>query len=161
MDLADRVITIKLLLRDRDSRFTTAFDAVFAVPADGIRILISPAGAPRANAICERMIGTPRRELLDKILIVNERHLRRIPRSIFIISTLRDHTARSGNSPRPKPEPDPHKWSTSPIARFAADQSSTGSFMNTTLPHDRIAHHNLQVKHKIAYSSPTGSGLPA
>src|SRR3954447_5662103 len=70
MDLADRVSTIKLLLRDRDSRFTTAFDAVFA--ADGIRILLSPPGAPRANAICERMIGTLRGELLDKILIVNE-----------------------------------------------------------------------------------------
>ncbi|MGH7748066.1 MAG: integrase core domain-containing protein, partial [Candidatus Dormibacteria bacterium] len=76
MDLADRVTTIKVLLRDRDSRFTTVFDAVFA--ADGIRVLLSPPGAPRANAICERMIGTLRRELLDKVLIVNERHLRRI-----------------------------------------------------------------------------------
>jgi putative transposase len=76
MDLADRATTITFLLRDRDSRFTTAFDAVFA--ADGIRILTSPPGAPRANAICERMIETLRRELLDKILIVNERHLRRI-----------------------------------------------------------------------------------
>ena len=76
MDLADRATTITFLLRDRDSRFTTAFDAVFA--ADGIRILTSPPRAPRANAICERMIGTLRRELLDRILIVNERHLRRI-----------------------------------------------------------------------------------
>jgi putative transposase len=76
MDLADRATTIKFLLRDRDSRFTTAFDAVFA--ADGIRMLISPPRAPRANAICERMIGTLRRELLDRVLIVNERHLRRI-----------------------------------------------------------------------------------
>jgi putative transposase len=55
---------------------TKAFDAVFA--ADSIRILTSPPGAPRANAICERMIGTLRRELLDRLLIVNERHLRRI-----------------------------------------------------------------------------------
>jgi putative transposase len=76
MDLGDRVTTIKFLLRDRDSRFTRAFDAVFA--ADGIRILTSPLGAPRANAVCERMIGTLRRELLDRILIVNECHLRRI-----------------------------------------------------------------------------------
>jgi transposase InsO family protein len=64
------------LLRDRDARFTGAFDAVFA--ADGIRILTSPPRAPRANAICERMIGTLRRELLDRILVVNEQHLRRI-----------------------------------------------------------------------------------
>ncbi len=76
MDLADRVSTIKFLLRDRDSRFTRAFDAVFA--ADDIRILTSPPGAPRANAICERLIGTLRRELLDRVLVVNERHLRQI-----------------------------------------------------------------------------------
>jgi Integrase core domain len=43
-----------------------------------LRILTSPPGAPRANAICERLIETLRRELLDRILIVNERHLRRI-----------------------------------------------------------------------------------
>jgi putative transposase len=66
---------VKFLLRDRDCRYTRAFDAVFA--ADGIQILTSPR-VPRANAICERMIGTLRRELLDKILIVNERHLQPI-----------------------------------------------------------------------------------
>jgi putative transposase len=57
MDLGDRVTTVKFLLRDRDSRFTRAFDAVFA--AEGIRILTSPPRAPRANAICERMIANP------------------------------------------------------------------------------------------------------
>jgi len=76
MDLADRVSTLKFVLRDRDCRFTSAFDAVFA--ADDIRILTSPPGAPRANAICEPMIGTLRRELLDRVLVVNERHLHRI-----------------------------------------------------------------------------------
>jgi hypothetical protein len=57
IDLGDRVTTVKFLLRDRDSRFTGAFDAVFA--AEGIRILISPPRATRANAICERMIANP------------------------------------------------------------------------------------------------------
>jgi putative transposase len=74
--LADRATTVTFLLRDRDSGFTRAFDAVFT--ADGIRILTSPPRAPRANAICERMIGTLRRELLDRVLAVNEHHLRRI-----------------------------------------------------------------------------------
>jgi putative transposase len=74
MDLGERLDTLKFLLRDRDSRFTRAFDAVFA--AEGIRILTSPPQAPRANAICERMIGSLRRELLDRMLTVNERHLR-------------------------------------------------------------------------------------
>ena len=76
MDLSDRVTTVKFLLRDRDSRFTATFDAVFT--ADSIRILTSPPQAPRASAICERMVGTLRRELLDRILIVNQHHLRRI-----------------------------------------------------------------------------------
>jgi hypothetical protein len=56
MDLSDRLTIVKFLLRDRDSRFTAAFDAVFA--ADSIRILTSPPQAPRANAICEQIIGT-------------------------------------------------------------------------------------------------------
>ncbi len=76
MGLGDRATTIKFLLRDRDCRFTRAFDAVFA--ADSVQILTSPPRAPRANAICERMIGTLRRELLDRVLVVNERHLRRV-----------------------------------------------------------------------------------
>jgi hypothetical protein len=55
MDLGDRVNSVTFLLRDRDSRFTNAFDAVFA--AEGIRILTSPPRAPRANALCERRIA--------------------------------------------------------------------------------------------------------
>jgi putative transposase len=74
MDLTGRATSITFLLRDRDSRFTRAFDAVFA--ADGIQILPSPPEAPRANAIGEPMIATLRRELLDWILVGNERHLR-------------------------------------------------------------------------------------
>lgn len=113
-DRADRATTVTFLLRDRDSRFTRAFDAVFT--ADGIRILTSPPRAPRANAICERMIGTLRRELLDRVLAVNEHHLRRIlttylhhfntarPHSI-----PRGHTGHSGNSHRPRPKPNPHQ----------------------------------------------------
>jgi len=73
MDLSERLAATKFPLRDRDSRFTAAFDAVFS--ASGIRILKRPPAAPRANAICERMIGTLRRESLDRMLIVNERHL--------------------------------------------------------------------------------------
>jgi transposase InsO family protein len=76
MDLGERLADTKFLLRDRDSRFTASFDAVFS--AIGVRILKNPPAAPRANAICERMIGTLRRELLDRMLVVNERHLTRI-----------------------------------------------------------------------------------
>jgi putative transposase len=48
------------------------------VTADGIRILTSPSQAPKASASCERIIGTLRRELFDRLLIVNEHHLRQV-----------------------------------------------------------------------------------
>jgi putative transposase len=73
MDLGDRVTQFTVLIRDRDSKFTSVFDAVFT--SEGMRILRTPVRAPRANAIAERWIGTLRRELLDRILIINRRHL--------------------------------------------------------------------------------------
>src|SRR4051812_35952805 len=73
MDLSDRVAQFTFLIRDRDSKFTDTFDAVFA--REGIRILRTPVRAPRANAIAERWIGTVRRELLDRMLIINRRRL--------------------------------------------------------------------------------------
>jgi transposase InsO family protein len=76
MDLGHRAAAVKFLIRDRAGQFTGSFDAAFT--AEGIRILRSPPQAPRANAICERVIGTLRRELLDRLLIVNEQHLRRV-----------------------------------------------------------------------------------
>ena len=76
MDPGQRAAPVKFLIRDRGGQFTGAFDAVFT--AEGIRILASPPQAPKANAICERVIGTLRRELLDRLLIVNEHHLRRM-----------------------------------------------------------------------------------
>ena len=76
MDLGHRATPVKFLIRDRAGQFTGSFDAVFT--AEGVRILASPPQAPRANAICARIIGTLRLELLDRLLIVNEHHLRQV-----------------------------------------------------------------------------------
>jgi putative transposase len=74
--LDERASQFTLLIRDRDAKFTDAFDVVFT--CGGIRILRSPVRAPGANAFIERWIGGCRRELLDRILIVNEGHLRQV-----------------------------------------------------------------------------------
>jgi putative transposase len=74
LSLGERFEDIKFLIRDRGPNFTTSFDAVFQ--AAGTRILRTAVQAPRMNAICERLVGTLRRELLDRVLILGEGHLR-------------------------------------------------------------------------------------
>ncbi len=74
ISLGERFQDIKFLIRDRGSNFTSSFDAVFQ--ATGTRILRTAVQAPRMNATCERLVGTLRRELLDRMLILGERHLR-------------------------------------------------------------------------------------
>ncbi len=71
--IGERPSAVKFLIQDRDTEFTASFDEVFA--AEAIRIIKTPVRAPRANAVCERVIGTIRRECLDQILILGRRHL--------------------------------------------------------------------------------------
>jgi putative transposase len=89
MNLDDHVDGFKFLIRDRDTKFTAAFDAVFT--AVGVRIIRTPVRAPRANAIAERWIASARRECLDRMLITGERHLR------LVLTEYADHY----NSHRP------------------------------------------------------------
>jgi putative transposase len=76
MELGIRMESLRFLVRDRDTKFIAAFDEVFR--ADGLRIIKTPPQAPRANAICERVVGTLRREVFDRTLIFGERHLSKI-----------------------------------------------------------------------------------
>jgi transposase InsO family protein len=78
MAFEDHSDGVKFLIRDRDAKFTAAFDAVFT--AVGVRIVKTPVRAPRANAIAERWISSARRECLDRMLITSERHLRLVLR---------------------------------------------------------------------------------
>ena len=76
LTLGERSEDIRFLIRDRGSNFTRSFDAVFQ--GTGARIVRTAVQAPRMNAICERLVGTLRRELLDRVLILGERHLRAV-----------------------------------------------------------------------------------
>jgi putative transposase len=72
-ELEELKIPITVLIRDRDSKYSSDFDAVFS--AAGIRIARTPFRTPRANAACERVLGSLRRECLDWLIILGERHL--------------------------------------------------------------------------------------
>jgi putative transposase len=73
MTLDERADQLRFLLRDRDTKFTAAFDAVFS--AAGMDVVRTPPQAPRANAHAERWVGTVRRECTDRMLILGQRHL--------------------------------------------------------------------------------------
>ena len=88
MELADQANAVKFLIRDRDAKFSASFDAVFA--AEGTRIVNTPVRAPRANAMCERVIGTIGRECLDRMLILGRRHLE----AVLAEYVEHDHTHR-------------------------------------------------------------------
>ena len=113
MDTGHRADTARYLIRDRAGQFTYAFDAVFT--AAGIQILLSPPQAPKANAICERMIGTLRREVLDQMLILSEHHLRQVlTEYLRHYNTGRPHRtlgqvqpARAATTDRPRQLPGP------------------------------------------------------
>jgi hypothetical protein len=98
---------MRFLIRDRDSKYTGAFDEVFR--SGGIRFVKTPVRAPQANAIAERFVRTVRAECLDWLLIVNRRHLERVLR-VFVehYNTQRPHRALKLHAPqRAEPPPTP------------------------------------------------------
>jgi putative transposase len=104
MDLEDAGTRVKFVLHDRDASFTAAFDAVFQ--AAGVRVIRSAVQAPRMNSIMERWIGSCRRELLDRTLVWNQRHLMTVLREYEdFYNTHRPHRALSQAAPlRPLPD---------------------------------------------------------
>jgi putative transposase len=131
MLLADREQSFRFLLHDHDSKFSRVFDEVFR--SEGMKIIRTPIRAPNANAYAERWVGTLRRECLDRILIINRRHLEHVLRLYTATTTDTGRTARSRsnlptNSQR-RPSPSRHGESTN-------TNYSAASSTNTKRPHD-------------------------
>ncbi len=105
MDLQDAGATGKYLIRDRDSRNTAAFDAVFH--SESIAIVKTGIRVPRMNAIMERWVRSCRAELLDRNLIVNQAHLLHALREYeTFYNEHRTHRALHAAAPlRPLPQP--------------------------------------------------------
>ena len=121
MDLGEQAYRVKFMIRDRGSNFTAVFDAVLADA--GIRTVLCNVRTPRMNAIAERWIGGCRRELLDRTLVWNQSHLRRIlrqyethhnqhrPHRSLDGSRTAETTTRTGRSrPVPRPKTDSRRW---------------------------------------------------
>ena len=104
LDLGERFGDFRFLIRDRGSNFTASFDAVFH--ATGTTIVRTAVQAPRMNAICERLIGTLRREFLDQTLILNQAHLRAVLAEYQEhYNTARPHQGIDQRVPHPGPAP--------------------------------------------------------
>jgi putative transposase len=104
LDLGERFGDFRFLIRDRGSNFTASFDAVFQ--ATGATIVRTAVQAPRMNAICERLVGTLRRELLDRTLILNQAHLRAVLTEYQEhYNTARPHQGIGQRIPDPGPAP--------------------------------------------------------
>ncbi len=98
-ELEDRDLLMRYMIHDHDKKFTERFDTVFA--SAGVELVDIPYEAPNANAMAERWVRSVRDECLDRLIILNERHLRRVLMEYLIYyNARRPHQGLEQDSPR-------------------------------------------------------------
>jgi hypothetical protein len=97
-ELAEEETGVTIMIHDRDRKFARGLDAV--CEAEGARVFLTPLLAPRANAHAERWVGSARRECLDWMLIVGNKHLEAVLREyVEHYNTARPHQSRGLEPP--------------------------------------------------------------
>jgi putative transposase len=123
MDLGDRARSFRFLIRDRDAKFTAAFDEIFT--SEGLKIVKTPPQTPRANCYAERWIRTARSECTDRMLIYDERHLR----SVLSEYTGHYNRHRPHQSRQQRP-PDQETQTTAPLSLPVRRRKILGGVIN-------------------------------
>ena len=117
MDLGDRIGSFRFLIRDRDAKFTSVFDEIFA--SEGLKIAKIPPRTPRANCYAERWVRTARAECTDRMLIYGVRHLQ---------SVLREYAHHYKGTARTSPASNDHPTRTAKPAYRWTCRSSGGMY---------------------------------
>lgn len=101
----DYHLPMRFLIHDHDTKFSQSFDTVFE--ASGVEIIYPPFQAPNANAFAERWVRTIREECLDKLIVLNEAHLRCVLKEyIYYYNSRRPHQGIQQDCPNTFQPPD-------------------------------------------------------
>lgn len=100
-ELDEQDTAMRFLIHDRDTKFSRSFDSVFE--SEKIDVILTPYQAPNANAFAERWVRTAREECLDKVIILNQKHLYQVMRDLVnYYNTARPHQGIDQQIPVPQ-----------------------------------------------------------
>jgi putative transposase len=123
MDFAGRLGQFQFLIRDRDAKFTAAFDDVLA--SEGVEIMKSPPRTPRANCYAERWVRTARSECTGRLLIYDEAHLR-----VVLAEYARHYNGHRPHQSRNQRPPDHDEPVVVPLAVSVQRRKVLGGLIN-------------------------------